>query len=116
MGADMSALQLTSARSPQTFARIVGVPDIKVPHLRPHRRGHTKHMPGRHLPRPPRADRHLELFDQRALAFLITNTLIERRIHLQRRTFADLVRGRVVFVHGACPLSRVIKQGEGKVF
>ena len=73
-------------------------------------------MPGRHLPRSPRSNRHLELFDQRALAFLITNTLIERRIHLQRRTFADLVRRRDSLCTWGTPPSRAIKQGERKAF
>lgn len=109
MGADMRALQLTRTRRPQAFPGVVGVPDIEIAHLRAKRCGDTKHLTGLDLPGPPGTNRHFELLDEGTLLRIRADTLVKGRIHLQRRAFADLVSGWVVFVHTGLLVGRMYR-------
>ncbi len=95
----MRALQLPRARSPQSLAGVVGVPDIEIADLRAHRCGDTKHLTGLDLPGPPGTNRYFKLFDEGALLRIRADALIKGSVDLQRRAFADLVSGWIVFVH-----------------
>lgn len=55
------------------------------------------------MPSAAGTDGDLELFDQGALVLLGADAVVEGFVHLQGRAFADLVGGRVVFVHGVGP-------------
>ncbi|MNF82129.1 hypothetical protein D3C84_644280 [compost metagenome] len=112
VSADVRALQLPGPRRPQAFARIVGVPHIEVPHLRPDRRGDAKHMPGRDRPGTTGANRHFERLDQGAPVLRVANPLVEGLVHLQGRAFADLIGRRIVFVHGTDPRSVMRSRGK----
>ncbi|MNZ25305.1 hypothetical protein D3C78_424690 [compost metagenome] len=81
----------------------MGIPDVEIPHLRADGCGHPKHMACRHMPSPPTANGHLELLDQGAPLGRIAYPLVKGRIDLQRRAFADLISGGIVFVHGDSP-------------
>ncbi len=105
----MRALQLTRARCPQALPRVVGVPQIEIADLRTNRCGNTKHLTGLDLPGPSGADRHFKLLDEGTLLRIRADTLVKGRIHLQRRAFADLVSGWVVFVHSGLLVGRMYR-------
>ncbi|MNQ91179.1 hypothetical protein D3C85_1065480 [compost metagenome] len=99
IGAHMGALQLAGARGPHALAGIIGVPQVEVPHLGAHRRGHAEHMAGRHLPGTPSADRYFELRHQHPCRLVLAYAVVKGRVDLQGGTFAGLVGGWIVFVH-----------------
>jgi hypothetical protein len=89
----MCGLELTCARCPEPFARVVLIPDVEIANLRPFGRHDAEHLPGAHLPGKAGADRYGKRFDQPPRSFLLDDSAIERFVEIKGGTFARLVCG-----------------------
>ena len=63
-GGDVRCVQLLGARGPETFARVVGIPQVQVSYLGAVNRDDAAQVTGRDVPGPPTADGDCETVDE----------------------------------------------------